>query len=100
MKGNKPDLTLNMDAKIYLAVAKQHTDKLAFVYTLACHKSRGNMYSLQPTREIHTFKDKETADLYYETINQIVELNIDRDELKNIFEFNNDLIVKFNERIK
>lgn len=100
MSGNKPNLTLNMDDKIYLAVSKQYTDKLAFVYTLACHKSGGNTYNLLPTREIHTFKKKESADLYYETIDHIIGVNINSENLKNFFEFNDELILKFTEHTK
>lgn len=69
MNGNKPNLTLKMDDKIYLAVAKKDLDKLAFVYTLACLKANkiSNSYNIVPTPEIHTFKNKESAQLYYET---------------------------------
>ena len=38
----KPILSLNMDDKIYLAVSKDLTDKLSFVYTLACLKQNKN----------------------------------------------------------
>ena len=39
MNKNKPVLTLNMNDKMYLAVAKNFTDVLSFVYTLACNKA-------------------------------------------------------------
>ena len=97
MNGNKPNLTLNMDDKIYLAVAKQHTEKLAFVYTLACVKSNkaSNMYNMYATAEIHAFKNKDSAQLYYDTVNQIVNVNTN-DESKNVFfEMNEKLIEQF-----
>ena len=42
---NKPDLTLNMDDKIYLAVTKNTDSKFAFVFTLACLKMDKNSNS-------------------------------------------------------
>ena len=74
---NKPVFTLNMDEKIYLAVAKKDLDKLSFVYTLACLKQNKtpNSYNVFATQEIHTFKSKTYANVYYETISQAVEFN-------------------------
>lgn len=99
---NKPVLTLNMDEKVYLAVAKRDLDKLAFVYTLACLKQNknSNSYNVFPTQEIHTFKSKTSANVYYETIAQMVELN-DNDKTKKIFfETNETLIASFLEKTK
>lgn len=99
---NKPVLTLNMDEKFYLAVAKNDLDKLAFVYTLACLKQNKNVnsYNLFPTQEIHTFKSKSSADVYYKTIAQIVEFN-ENDKTKNIFfETNAEAIERFMENTK
>lgn len=97
MKTNKPDLTLSMDDKIYLAVSKSETEKLAFVYTLACLKAdeKSTNVSLLPTSEIHAFRDKDAAKLYYETIEQIIDFNTN-DEGRNVFlETNRDLIERF-----
>ena len=97
MKTNKPDLTLSMDDKIYLAVSKSETEKLAFVYTLACLKAdeKSTNVNMLPTREIHAFHDKDAAKLYYETIEQIIDFNTN-DESRNVFlEANSDLIERF-----
>ena len=59
---NKPILTLNMDEKIYLAVAKKDLDKLSFVYTLACLRDAANKYSVNATSEIHTFNSKKSRE--------------------------------------
>ena len=99
---NKPVLTLNMDEKIYLAVAKRDLDKLAFVYTLACLKQNknSNYYNAFPTQEIHTFKSETSANVYYETILQMVELN-ENDKTKNFFfETNAEAIKRFIENTK
>ena len=99
MNGNKPNLTLNMDDKIYLAVAKRDLDKLSFVYTLACLRAdnRTNSYNLTPTREIHTFKNKESAQLYHDTIEQIVEVNSNDETKQPIFSANEPIIERFME---
>ncbi len=97
---NKPVLTLDMDEKFYLAVAKRDLDKLAFVYTLACLKQKPNSYNLFPTQEIHTFKSKSSANIYYETIAQMVEFNENDKTKKLIFETNAEVIERFMEKTK
>ena len=99
---NKPVLTLDMDEKIYLAVAKRDLDKLAFVYTLACLKQNKNInnYNLFPTQEIHTFKSKTSANVYYETIAQIVEFHENDKTKKLLFDTNAEIIERFMENTK
>lgn len=95
MNNNKPDLTLNMDDKIYLAVTKDTTGKLAFVYTLACLKQNQhtNSYNLLPSREIHTFSDTHNAEMYCETINKIIEQNA-KDKNKQVFFNTNEKVIE------
>ena len=97
MKGNKTDLVLNMDEKIYLAVSKEITDKLAFVYTLACLKQdkNTNMYNMYATREIHTFRNKDLAELYHDTVQKIVEKNEQDETKQSLFSVNESLINRF-----
>jgi len=99
MNGNRPVLTLNMDEKIYLAVAKRDVDKLSFVYTLACLKSgKGdNSYNLVPTRQIHTFTNKEAAQIYHDTIEEIVDANSNDETKLPLFSANEKLMDKFME---
>ncbi len=99
MKGNKTDLVLNMDEKIYLAVSKEITDKLAFVYTLACLKQdkNTNVYNMYATREIHTFKNKDLAELYHDTVQKIVEKNEQDETKQSLFSVNESLINRFME---
>ena len=94
---NKPILTLNMDEKIYLAVAKNTTSKMAFVYTLACLKTVPNStsYNLNATREIHTFKNKDAAEVFHDTIEQIVEANAGNKNYQALFNVNESLIDNF-----
>ena len=97
MKENKPVLTLSMDDKIYLAVAKDLTGKLSFVYTLACLKTNknSNMYNLVATREIHTFQTKDAAVIYHDTIEKIVDANASDETKQALFSANEKLINNF-----
>lgn len=99
---NKPNLTLNMDDKIYLAVVKRDLDKLSFVYTLACLKvnKMANSYNMIPSREIHTFKNKESAQLYHDTIEQIVDINASDETKQFLFNSNEKMIERFMENIR
>lgn len=98
----KPDLTLNMDEKIYLAVSKNTDNKIAFVYTLACLKTneKSNSYNGIATREVHAFKDKDAANIYHDTIEQIININAFDETKKQIFAINEDLIQRFIENVK
>lgn len=102
MNGNKPNLTLNMDDKIYLAVAKNSTEKFAFVYTLACLKSgkQLNSYNMIATREVHAFKNVESANLYHDTIEQIIEINSNDKSKQAVFKVNEQLIESFLENVR
>ena len=96
MNKNKPILTLNMEDKIYLAVAKNFTDTLSFVYTLACNKNeKTNQYDLFATPQIHTFRDKAAARVYHDTIEQLVEMNENNVKYKDTFKANDVLIENF-----
>ena len=94
---NKPDLTLNMDDKIYLAVTKNTDSKFAFVFTLACLKmdKNSNSYNINATREIHTFKNKDMAEIFHDTIEQIIEKSAENKNYGVFFDNNKDLIDRF-----
>ena len=100
MSANKPVLTLNMDEKIYLAVAKQDLDKLSFVYTLACLRRGPNQYDVNPVSEIHTFKSHTEANVYHDTINQIVDFHANDKTKKVLFDTNSALIESFLENTR
>ena len=102
MKKNKTDLTMNMDDKIYLAVSKELTEKLSFVYTLACLKQNQNssMYNMFATREIHAFRDKNTAELYHDTIEKIIDKNASDETKQPLFSANEAIIERFLENCR
>ena len=98
MKGNRPVLTLSMDDKIYLAVAKKDLDKLSFVYTMFIAVDKYNQ--IRPTetkREIHTFTNKDSAQIYHATISQIVDANINDKTKESFFKMHDDAIMNFDE---
>ncbi|MBR1380223.1 MAG: hypothetical protein IJ560_01400 [Alphaproteobacteria bacterium] len=96
-----PDLTLSMDDKIYLAVAKNTNNKTAFVYTLACLRQGATLsYDGIATHEIHAFNDKRRAQMYYDAVKQIVAINKSDNNKEIFFEINQNMIQRFNERTK
>ena len=99
---HKPILSLNMDEKIYLAVSKNTDSKTAFVFTLACLRTNPNLrdYEGIPTREIHAFKNAESAEIYYNTIDKIVEINESDEKKQFLFKANEDLINHFLENVR
>jgi hypothetical protein len=58
------------------------------------------MYNLIPTPEIHTFKNKESAQLYYETIDEIVNFNANDETKQAMFSANDKMIEKFMENVR
>ena len=93
----KPNLTLNMDEKIYLAVSKNTANKTAFVYTLACLR-QGNTtnYDAIATREVHAFQNnKSDAETFYATVKNVVEINRADKTKQFVFDLNQELIKRF-----
>ncbi|MBR4892334.1 MAG: hypothetical protein IKZ34_04125 [Alphaproteobacteria bacterium] len=98
---NKPILTLDMNEKIYLAVAKDTTNDLAFVYTLACNKDKKtNLYDVFATPQVHTFRTKGGAHVFYKTVEQIVVRNESLEVYKSLFDFNKKQIEEFMAHIR
>lgn len=96
MNENKPVLTLSMDDKIYLAVAKSFSEPFSFVYTLACNGQKNSgKYDMDASSNIHTFKDKDAARVYHDTIAQLVEINEGAGRYKMLFDFNKAKIEAF-----
>ena len=96
MKNQKTDLILNMDEKIYLAVAKESTEKFAFVFTLAClRQGKTTSYDLNATREVHAFRNHDTAELYHAAIEKIIEKNTEDKNKQPFFSFNEKLLENF-----
>lgn len=69
-----PKLILNTTDKLYLAVSKESIGKLTYVYTLVNQKASGNRWNLRPTTEVAAFEKKNQAEVYYNTVNAIMNL--------------------------
>ena len=96
MNKNNPVLTLSMDDKIYLAVAKSFSEPFSFVYTLACNRQKkSGQYDMVASANIHTFKDKGAAHVYHDTIAQLVEINEGTSQYKMLFDLNKVKIEAF-----
>lgn len=67
-----PRLVLNDIDKIYLATAVKSVDKLTFIYTLVCH-GENRQYEMVPRTEIAAFTNQRDANIYYRTVNQIMD---------------------------
>lgn len=98
MQKNRPVFTLNMNDKIYLAVAKNYTDVFSYVYTLSCAKKGRDKYDMEATPKIHTFKDKSAACVYHDTIEQLVIMNENDTRYKSLFDFNEGLLAQFRQQ--
>lgn len=87
-KAIKPDLTLSMDDKIYLAVAYKQADRLAYVYAFTCNKTSHGQYELFGTQEIMTFQRVSQGKLYYQTLMQIQEAQKQRQIFAELSKYN------------
>ena len=95
MKIPQPDLSFNLDAKVYLAVSKPEQGK--FVYTLACLKTepKSTSYYVFATREMQAFKDIDSANLYHEAVDAIVSQNKKDERFSMFFTMNKEMIQSF-----
>ena len=88
--GGMPALKLNMMDRFYLAVAKKSVGNLVFVYTVGC-VGRNYQYDMNASTEIATFDDAKKADIYYQTILEVIDY-----EKKSQFSQMYEIMVDFN----
>lgn len=94
-KTKKPDLTLSMDDKIYLAVAYKQSDGMGFIYMLICNRVDKSRYALFPEAQIMTFENAADAKIYYQTLLQIQEFQDTQEIHKKFKKANEAEIQKF-----
>ncbi len=71
----KSNIHLNMSNRMYLSVVRQDiSDKLIYVYTLGCPGSQNDSFYLKADADIATFNNRDKADLYTGTIQQIMQV--------------------------
>ena len=73
-----PSLSLDTSKKFYLAVAfRQGTEpSLAFVYTLFLRQDKHGAYPAQTYNETHTFNKIDDANMFYQTLSDVVRCNL------------------------
>ena len=97
-----PQVLLNDRDKMYIATAKKTSDTMTFVYSLVCPRTNGTYYEIIPNTEVAAFTDPQPADIYYRTVNQIMEYQQRSAGFRAIREgeFMAEYIKLFNERTK
>ena len=97
-----PQILLNDRDKMYMATAKKTSDTMTFVYSLVCPRTNGTYYEMIHSTEVAAFTDPQPADIYYRTVNQIMEYQQRSAGFRAIREgeFMAEYIKLFNERTK
>lgn len=95
-----PKLVLNDQDRLYLATAVKCANKLTFVYTLACHKCGANQWEFIPKTEFATFDNAHDANIYYRTVQQVMDFQQKMPGPKSIMETMADTIKKFKENTR
>lgn len=91
-----PDLTLSANDKMYLAIAFNQSECLAFIHTLFCRRHElDGVYNARPESEMLTFKKSSDAKVYYATLQQIQQAQTQMKIYEGIKEFNKELIAQF-----
>lgn len=95
-----PRLVLNNTDRFYLAVVRKRSDRLTFVYTLACLNNGGNQYRMVPETEIATFDKPADADIYYNTVKELMNFQHSSDGGQMIADSMTAEIKLFNQRVR
>ena len=88
--GKTPAFKLNLMDRFYLAVTKKSVGNLVFVYTLGC-AGQNFRYDATATVDIATFDSESIADIYYQTILEVIDYE-KRSKLSKTY----DLMLAFN----
>jgi len=91
-----PDLTLSANDKLYLAIAFNQSDLLAFIHTLFCRRREmDGVYNVRAESEMLTFKKTSDAKVYYATLQQIQQAQSHMNIYEGMAESNKELIAQF-----
>ncbi len=94
-----PRLVLNDMDKVYLATAVKSVDNLTFIYALVC-RGENRRYDIVPCIEVATFDNRHDANIFYRTVNQIMELQGKINGLNIIRETSQKYIEDFRRRTR
>ena len=91
-----PDLILSSNDKMYMAIAFNQSERLAFIHTLFCRRRElDGVYNARTESEVLTFKKTSDAKVYYETLQQIHQAQSTMDVYEGLSHFNKELIAQF-----
>lgn len=89
---------LDFGKRFYLLVNRLSLNDAILIYTLGCD-GNADFYEMRATEDVMAFDDSKKADLYYETIKNVIEDN-KKTELYNIALLHNRSLVKRFEKRK
>ena len=90
----KPNLQLDGADNLYLAVTRRSSGGLTFVYTLVSARDKMNRYPIIPETTVATFKNATKADIYYNTVLEIMRWQ-SKSYLQNIRQYFRDNAADF-----
>lgn len=92
-----PDLILSANDKMYMAIAFNQSERLAFIHTLFCRtKGASGTYDARAETEVLTFKKTTDAHVYYAALQEILRYQSATKAHAWLSEFNKELIAQFN----
>ena len=95
-----PLLNLSMTDKIYLAVHRKHADNLHYIYSLFCRMNNYGKYNMIPESDIAAFKDAAQADLYFNTLSQIQDVQSRGETHRSLSGFAGTYIADFYKKVR
>lgn len=97
----QPILTLSSNDKIFLASTRRDDAIFAYVLALVCYKKKDGLRSdvdINPTEEIYTFESATQADVFHNTVQQMIKMN--EQWMPGLLEILETPIKRFNEKIR
>ena len=91
-----PDLVLSANDKMYLALAFNQSDRLAFIHTMFCRRRElDGTYNARAETEVLTFKKTTDARVYYAALQEIQRYQSATKVYEGLSEFNKEIIAQF-----
>ena len=97
---NTPRLVLDDTTRLYLALATKTQGKLTFVYTLVCRRAGAARWNMAPVTEIASFYNAADAEMYAQTVRQVMNIQQQDAAPKKIKSLLFDQIQHFNQKTR
>lgn len=85
---------LDLGKRFYLLVNRLDLSDAILIYTLGCN-GKSNLYEMRATEDVTTFSDSAKADIYYDTIKEVIKSNKNTDLYEIALFHNRDLVKEF-----